>query len=493
MITSLFCRLGAFFIGLIAGYFHLLTLPAKLLAVFSLICAWLLRRQHRWQNTLIVIACLNLGLWRAQDLKPLNQKIQPYFGQTETWDFWVCTDPEPDWQGQTTIVCPAEPFFNREAEKEKIIVKLPLYPRVNYGDYLQLRCRLEKPPVFAEFDYASYLAARGIGATCSWPKIINVEKDKMGNRVMRRLYGWKRDILHAMNRSLPEPASGLASALLLGYKKTLAPIEESNFKKAGLSHIVAISGGHITLFLDLIISLAIYLGMNRRRAIWPALAAAALYVVLTGIQASAWRSLLMGGIMLYAWQRGRLQTAWLPLALAAAFMLYLNPLLWRYDLGFQLSFLAIGGMIAFNPLLASRRRPSDSVWYRLKQTLIAAFKLSLSAQVAVWPLLALTSGGISLISPFTNVLAFWVFGPLVLALLAALAIGLGLGISGIIWIPSYLLLEYLLWVGRIGANFPGGYIEVPWFKTWQAVIYYLFLILYIIWKQKKIDKYKKFN
>jgi len=275
----------------------------------------------------------------------------------------------------------------------------------------------------------------------------------------------------------------------LGYKKTLYQLEESNFQKAGLSHIVAISGGHISLFLNLLITAGIYLGLNKRRTVWPALALAGLYVLLTGVQASACRSLIMGGIMLYAWRRGRLYSAWAPLLLAAALMLLLEPSLWQQDLGFQLSFLALSGMIVFNPIfthwndkyLHSRSRR------RFLLPLIAAFQLSLSAQLFVWPLLALKSGGLSVIAPLTNALAFWVFGPLVLSLLTA--IGLSLLISGIvIWWPAYLLLSYLLSLAEICASLPGAYIELPGFNYRWAIIYYflIFLGLYINYRRRRV-------
>ncbi|PKM88158.1 hypothetical protein CVU83_02100 [Candidatus Falkowbacteria bacterium HGW-Falkowbacteria-2] len=489
MLASLFWRLGAFLTGIILGS-YIGDIHSQVWAMVLALLALSIRRLPRLRRAVIILSFVFLGIWRAEGRVDPSKYISAYFGRTEVWSFWVCADPEPRWDGQSVVLCPTQDSLEGDVEDSKVAVKLPLYPQVYYGDVLQVRCRLEKPAVFEDFDYASYLATKGIGATCSWPEIVSVEEGIAGKAIVKKLFNYKRSGLRLLNRALPEPESGLATALLLGYKYTLAPNHESNFRKAGLSHVVAISGGHISLFLEILIGLAVYMGMSKRLAIWPAFGFAGLYVLLTGVQASAWRSLLMGGIMLYAWRRGRLQTAWLPLLLAGAYMLYQNPLLWRYDLGFQLSFLAIAGMIAFNPIMATKIYPYESSLRRFWQTLGSAFKLSLSAQIAVWPLLAMTSGGISLISPFTNVLAFWVFGPLVILMLIAIVISSILGVSIYIWSPVYILLKYLLYIGDIGAHFPGAYIEVPWFQGWHAYIYYGGLIAFVIWRagKKKIKK-----
>lgn len=486
MFISLFLYLGAFFLGLLVSSFFIFSINFLVPSLIVLIAVFI-RRYQAGRKFLLIFTCFLLGFWRTQSILPVDQGLRSYFGQNQVWDFWVCADPEPAWDKQIATLCPLASTFNDLAVSEKVIVNLPLYPRVVYGDAVQLKCRLDKPPVFADFNYAAFLAAKGIGATCAWPTVLHLKKEVAGNRTMLKLYSLKRLALDGMNRALPEPAAGLASALLLGYKKTLYPLEELNFQKAGLSHIVAISGGHISLFLNLLINLGIFLGLSKNKAIWPALLASWLYVLLTGVQASAWRSLLMGGIMIYTWRRGRLSSAWAPLFLAGAVMLWQNPALWQRDLGFQLSFLALSGMIAFNPLFSNLITSYCHRRSRKKylMPMLNAFSISLSAQLAVWPLLALKSGGISLIAPLTNVLAFFIFGPLVLSLLLALGLQIIFVNLDILYLPAYFLLEYLLRLCRLTASWPWAYLETPNFQAWQAVVYYLIIIIFLLWQGRR--------
>jgi ComEC/Rec2-related protein len=495
MAPSLFWYLGAFFFGLFGSTFFVWSWP-RFWPLFFLLLTLISRTRPRWRYVCFFLFCLSVGFWRAQNVFPVDIYLRSYFTRTEIWNFQVCADPEPAWDKQIVVLCPLSPSFSQGASREKVAANLPLYPRVFYGDKLSVRCRLEKPPVFADFDYAAYLAAKGVGGLCVWPQILQAENQAGGQKLMRSLLFIKRQALLQINAALPEPAAGLAAALLLGYKKTLYPKEEVNFQKAGLSHLVAISGGHISLFLNLLLGLFIYFGLNKNQAAWPSLFLASAYVVLSGSQASAWRSLLMGSIMLYTWRRGRLSSAWTPLFLAGAVMLWQNPELWQRDLGFQLSFLALAGMIAFNPIFSALSESCLRSRWRKKYLgpLFSALSLSLSAQLAVWPLLALKSGGVSLISPLANVFAFGVFGPLVLSLLGALSLSAIFGLHLIFWWPSYLLLSYLLFLGKIAASLPGAYLDLPSFKPLYAFLYYFVLLLglFFYYRLERIHRARAF-
>lgn len=485
MSASIFLYLFAFFAGLAVASFQ--AWPPIILIFFAAIGLAFLSRRGRLFFMLLAVFCL--GAWRASVSAAADSLLTPYLGKpASNWQFQVCTDPEPAWDKQIVILCMLEPSSGKFSN-DKIIANLPLYPRVYYGDTLNLHCLLEKPPVFADFDYAAFLAARGIGALCAWPQVNALEREENRRDIFSRLFIFKREMLRQINQSLPEPAAGLAAALLLGYKKTLFPAENLIWQKAGLSHLVAISGGHITLFLSLLINLLVYLGINKRFALWPALFGAGLYVFLTGWQASAFRSLLMGGIFLYAWRRGRLSSAWLPLLLAGAIMLWNNPNLWRHDLGFQLSFLAIAGMIAFYPLLTSVF--THHFTHSRLRLVFEAFSLSLSAQLTIWPLLAWRSGGVSLIAPLSNILAFSVFSPLMISLISSLGFNFLFGFSEFIWLPSKALLNYLLFLARLAASIPGAYVETPNFHLAYVIAYYFVIILFFLGRYYILTKRRR--
>jgi competence protein ComEC len=95
--------------------------------------------------------------------------------------------------------------------------------------------------------------------------------------------------------------------------------------------------------------LAIALGLARPKAFWVAFIGIVIYVVMIGFPASAVRAAIMGILAIYAQKIGRSSSMMSLIVLAAAIMLALNPLLLLYDVGFQLSFLAVIGLIYFSP------------------------------------------------------------------------------------------------------------------------------------------------
>jgi competence protein ComEC len=488
MKTSLFWHLSAFLIGAIS--FDLFVLPVSLTwVVFIFILALIFSRHSHLKFFFLLLAFFSLAHYRASSIDVPGINLESYFGNNKTWSFWVCTDPEPDWDKQIIIACPLPSAWPSKTWQEKIIINMPLYPELGYGDTIDTKCKLDRPPSFEDFDYAAYLNAQGVGATCAWPQLLSFKKNRVGKGVYRYLFAFKRKARFLINRSLPEPHSGLASSLLLGYKKTLYPTELEIVRRAGLNHVIVISGAHISLFVLIVIYLFIYLGLSRKQAIFPALLLTFLYVSMIGFPASAWRSLIMSSLLIYAWWRGRLQDIWTPLFLAAALMLYQKPLLWRHDLGFQLSFAALAGIISFQPGISNfLKRKFFFHRYAWSRLMANALSLSLSAQLTVWPILALKIGVIALFSPLSNVLVFIIFVPLIISLLLALVLSF-LGWSWPwLWWPAYVFIEYFFRVCYFVAALPGAYLEVDNFNLIHSLLYYFFLFIVSIYLQERKRK-----
>lgn len=486
MNKSLFFVFIAFFSGLLLAHFYSdqFSSISFVLVIIFLILALVLRKLKYLGFFFFLLSFFSIGVIRLEAVSQKRTQLAEYWGVNQVWNFWVCRDPEPAWNKQILTLC----LTDKQLNQEKVLVNFPLYPRLYYGDLLKIKCRLEKPVIFSDFDYAAYLQVKGIMSVCSWPELLTLEENKVGNKLNYWLFKNKRRALTYINYYLPEPAAGLASSLLLGYKKTLFVSESEFLRQSGLSHLIAISGAHISLLLYLLINFFIYLGLYKKQAITPSYIFLCLYVLMTGLQASALRALIMGGLVLYAWQAGRLERAINLLILAAFMMLMINPLLWRYDLGFQLSFSALSGMILLRPIFSHYSlKYLTRLYSSVLRNFFEAFYLSLSAQLFIWPLIAVQLGTVSLISPLTNVFAFLIFTPLMFSLLMALVLSfLGLGSLLVFW-PAYVFLEYILILARRFSALPLSHFELSNF-TWQkAGAYYicLFLFIYIIKKRIK--------
>jgi len=181
-------------------------------------------------------------------------------------------------------------------------------------------------------------------------------------------------------------------------------------------------------------------GLWKRQAILVSLLLVALFVVITGLQPSALRAGIMGGLFLFGQYFGRTSFSPRLIIIAAFFMLLVNPLLLRHDVGFQLSFLAMMGIIYLGPVFQNWLRKIPE-FLQLRSIVAMTF----SAQVFTLPLLIYNFGYFSLVSPLTNILVVPLL-PFLMGL-GFIFVLLGSFFQSLGWIlslPVWLLLNYLV-------------------------------------------------
>ncbi|NND04557.1 MAG: MBL fold metallo-hydrolase [Acidimicrobiia bacterium] len=190
------------------------------------------------------------------------------------------------------------------------------------------------------------------------------------------------------------PTGALMRGFLIGDTAAIPEIAIDEMKRAGLVHFVAVSGGNVALFLG-----AVWLGLGviplrpRLRA-GLGLAAVVLFVLITRWEPSVVRAGLMIGLVLGGRLAGVPIGGWTALGCAVGAALLVSPELLA-DVGFQLSVLATSGLMLGSGLWDHRRpRP---VWRALAGTL--------SAQLAVSPLLIASFGSVPAFSAVTNLFA----------------------------------------------------------------------------------------
>ncbi|MBI2465940.1 MAG: ComEC/Rec2 family competence protein, partial [Candidatus Sungbacteria bacterium] len=192
---------------------------------------------------------------------------------------------------------------------------------------------------------------------------------------------------------LPLEEAALFNAMVLGYEKDVSAKIKTDFNRTGTRHVVAISGMNISIVALMIMSFGLSVGLWRRQAFWLAVSGVICFVFLVGSPPSAARAGIMGIILLWAQNRGRLVAAWRPVLLAAFFMVALNPTLLNLDVGFQLSFLAVLGIIYFKNFWGR-----ILFWIPVKM-IRELVTLSMAAQTTTWPIILYNFGSLSVIGP----------------------------------------------------------------------------------------------
>jgi len=364
------------------------------------------------------------------------------------------------------------------------LIRAPRYSGYHYGDVLQVTGEPKTPEPFNDFDYKSYLAQQGIYSVIYYPKIELLDSGK-GFKPLQWLYSFRESFSDSLARALPEPQCSLAQGILLGIRGNIPYSLNQAFSRTGTAHLLAISGLHISIIVGMMLSLAI-LAFGRQRSIyiWLALLAIWLYALLTGMRPPVIRGAIMGSLFLMAEFLGRQRSAITALAFAAAVMVGIQPqILW--SVSFQLSFLAMAGLIFLYPYFQTWGRKGVTALFGDRETLIAigsmvtdAFAITLAAIVAVWPLIAYNFGVVSLVAlPATFFSLPALPAIIVTAALVAFAGLFAPLLAQVLGWLAWLFLSYLLLVIRGFDALPYSSLEVTTVFSWQVWGYYILLVV----------------
>jgi len=451
-------------------------------AVFFLVLAVCFKRSVAW---FFWFAVLFFAVWRYGTSLPADtpDKIWHHNGQSVSLQGFVANEPDIR-DAKQKLEIEVEKISQLPGRKisGKILVTTDLYPEYKYGDELELACELKRPEKINDFSYDRYLARYNIYSVCYWPEI-KISYGKGGSWFYGKIFALKKRLTGLIDAGLSEPAASLARPIVFGGQRGLEQKIRDDFQKTGLTHIMAVSGFNVSILSVIVMSVLLAIGVGRRYAFYLAVAILAAYVVLVGLPASALRAGLMGFLVLWALKLGRLNKITNSLALTAAVLLAFNPKLLRDDVGFQLSFLAIAGLVYVYPILGA-------VWEKFKlpkfKGLSDALLITLAAQVFTLPVLAYNFSQISLIAPLANLAALWAVPALTILILAALPLAaLMPGLSVLFFLPSLALAKYILLVVRLMAKIPYAYLEIG-YLSWLGVAVYYGAVIFLVIKLKKI-------
>ena len=263
--------------------------------------------------------------------------------------------------------------------------------RLKSGDELLISARIS-PPLnnrnFDEFDYARFLMRKGISGTGYVASGKWTKQDGMNNLDLKSIASSCRRKMISLYQKLGFSGDELAvlSALTIGDKTELSDSVRESYSVAGASHILALSGLHIGLLYTLLFF--ILKPIARRGNIGRVIRSVLLLLILlwafaffTGLSPSVVRSVSMFSILAMADMVGRQPLSLNTLAAAAWLMLFCNPA-WLFDVGFQLSFLAVASILLIQKpiyhLITVKGRIGKYIW--------GLISVSVAAQIGTAPL-----------------------------------------------------------------------------------------------------------
>ncbi len=368
----------------------------------------------KWHTFLLIVACLLGVFWFSMDYQPRLEAAKPAAGSRVAVTGRI-VDMVSRSNSQYTFILEPEDSYHWQGNA--MVYAMP--GDYAYGDVVKVTGKIAKSAALTNpggFDYEKYLLRQGtitkIYATYNGS--VTPTGENRGNALMAFAMKLK-DRIEANLATLPDQQKNYMVGILFGDKTGLDKSDKAILSQTGIMHVFAVSGLHIGFILLLGTGLARLLKLKRWLYALVATLPVLLYCMMAGFTPSVTRAFIMCIVGMLAFCLGEEKDGWTALAVAFGVCLIWQPQ-FLFDIGFQLSFLAIAGMFYLTPAM-EKLFPKKGFWGK-------ALATAMAAQLATIPITAYNFHVVTLLGILLSPLAVFAAGITVIAGLLSLPISL---------------------------------------------------------------------
>ncbi len=341
-----------------------------------------------------------------------------------------------------------------------------------YGTIYQLN-EADNP---GQFNAKDYYQSQGILYTFQTEMVISYEGESL---IREKLVCLREYLGEQIMKIYDTRDGGILKAVLLGDKSSLREDDELLYQKNGISHLLAISGLHISMIGISFYKLLRKCSLTFLEAGIPSGILLLAYGCMTGFGISTIRAVCMFLVMIFADIFGRAYDMASAMAMAAIIILIRNPLQ-AWQAGFWLSFGAVAGICVVYPILQSV--------IQAKRKWVQTILFSLSLTLVTYPISVHFFYEYSIYSILLNFIVI----PLMPVVMAFGGAGILTGclipkFGKVIGIPAHLVLSLYENLGEWVVTWPQAVVRIGREAPWQIIVYYLILLvsLLLLWYDRR--------
>lgn len=357
-----------------------------LIALFITKDRWLIR-YNRVYGFLIAITFISAGYL----LSSFHQPAQDLASDASYIKLMVKTTPEhrgAHWRLEGEVLAELNPDHRASGSTILLYLKGDI-GNLAYGDVLLAPSEpllIQGPRNPGEFDFKSYMRLKGITQQMFIPfHKVMLTGENIGNPVMKVSQKVRLKAEKTLEQFIPDKNTlAICKALLIGDKSDLSAEERQKFSETGVMHILAVSGLHVGIIYVIVLGLLrqrpnqvtkpILIAMVGLPVLWS-------YALLTGFSPSVLRAVTMFTFVIIGQAINRKSNIFNTVALSAFFLLLFDPFM-LFSVGFQLSYLAVIGILLLYPIFSKWLQPQSWLGYQVWQIVC----VSMAAQLATVPL-----------------------------------------------------------------------------------------------------------
>ena len=429
------------------------------------------------------------------------------------------------------VTCIAKVIDNGRVEEYKTIYKIKieklnsnskynrtyLYLNVNnnlkislkYGDYICVKGSFLQPSKatnYKGFDYSKYLRTQKTYGTIKL-KEVEVLKENTNSFVFTISNNVFLKIKEIVQSNLPTEKANLLLGILLGYKQELSEELQNVFKESNISHVLAVSGLHVS-YIILVITNILEKVQGKRNSKFVVIIFIIVYIFITNFSPSVVRAGMMGIIAIVSKLTYNKNDIWTSISISLLIILIYNPYLIT-SAGVILSYGGTIGIILFNKnislFLSQILNKFESYKYQTKVIIIKiidyikeTISVSFAAQIFIAPIMLIIFNTVSVSFFITNFFVSLIIGPIIMFGFLFIISDLLFSkffVSKIIQFILEKILEMLIFISQVGSKLPLNKLYLATPDIWQIVALYLLIfianIMYKIINKRKRTTFEK--
>lgn len=386
-------------------------------------------------------------------------------------------------------------------ENIRLYINVKKDVKLEYGDKIEVGGQFIEPQTqrnYRGFDYKEYLKTQKIYGTLKVKNVKILEKTQ-GNKLMQMANKIFLKIEDNIQKTYSTKFIPIIQGIILGDTRSIDEETKDAFSDSNISHVLAVSGMHISYIILLATSSTKIIGKRKSKIFASMLLM--VYMFITGFSISVVRACIMGILSCMAFVLYRKSDTLNNISIAMLIILINNPYSIK-SISFLLTFGGTLGIIYFKATVEKaiksikiRNRKWKYLFIKIQQkseNIISILAVSISAQIVIAPIMAMYFNKISIGFLLTNFLLSYIIGIVVIggfiqSIVAMFSIKIGAMLAHIIEIPLY----GIILISKI--NFGNFTVITP--QVYQIIFYYIIIFiikyLYQIFNSKKITVTQK--
>ena len=460
----------SFFFGIL---YASIILPGISVMLFFLLLAAVLvflnRRNETNFKAAIILMIFIFGILDYCLIFSIGSKLDAFDGKIADYECLIIDNPveKGDYMQYTAKSLSVAYDGNRYSFNKKVFLRINKETKFKFGDKISFKGECseitgKRNP--GDFDYKLYYSNKGI------KKVIKVDnavllRDNSAGAFNKMMYLSKEKVRNSITEALPEEEAAILVGIITGDKADIDEDMRDAYMRAGLSHILSVSGLHVGFLMLLLTYVLTPFRLGQRLQGFIILLAVTYYVLLIGAPLPSVRALIMLAVLMAGKAAGRKYDLPASISFAGMVMLVFKPLA-VHDPGFMISFGAMYSIaIIYTPFYEKLKS--------IPSVIRSAGALSLSVWLGLSPILAYYFNYVSIISIIANIIMV----PLSLIITMAGFAGVFAGIVSntlalYIFSVDYYLIGLLNFIIRKVSALPAAGFNIPTLPLYLYVLYY---------------------